>query len=197
MQTEKKTAIRLSRQLVTCAIMCGLAVAVMLLFHQKPFWSALLSGMRLPQQVAAGLAFGVLYWTFATLGHKFATGRKSANHVAESYRRLDLSGWNPLWIALAAGVGEELLFRGALQPVLGIWAATVLFVLAHFRAYRFNTLNKRVLIQGLGLFAVGLTLGYIAKYVGLVAVMIIHTTMDIVGLYAIRRSAHAPATAAT
>ena len=111
--------------------------------------------------------------------------------------RLDLSGWNPLWVALAAGFSEELLFRGALQPVLGIWATSILFVLAHIRAYRFNRFNKRVLIQSLGLFAVSFVFGYIAQYVGLVAVIIIHTTMDIVGLYTIRRAAHVPATAAT
>ena len=36
-------------------------------------------------------------------------------------QRVDLSGWNPLWFGLCAGIGEELLFRGTLQPLLGIW----------------------------------------------------------------------------
>ncbi len=34
-------------------------------------------------------------------------------------------------LALTAGVGEEILFRGALQPVLGIWVTSFLFALAH------------------------------------------------------------------
>jgi membrane protease YdiL (CAAX protease family) len=34
-------------------------------------------------------------------------------------------------IALTAGVGEEILFRGVLQPLCGIWGASLLFGLAH------------------------------------------------------------------
>ena len=197
MQSEAKTNVGLSRQLITCAIMSGLAVAVILIFQQRPYWPTLLFGMPLPAQVAIGLTLGSLYWISATLGYKFAAGRKSAQHIAESYSCLDLTGWNPLWIALAAGFGEELLFRGALQPALGIWATSVLFVLAHIQAYRFNGLNKRVLIQSLGIFAVSVVFGYIAQYVGLIAVIIVHTSMDIVGLYTIRQAAHVTATAAT
>ena len=197
MQSEANTNVGLSRQLITCAVMCGLAVAVILIFQQKPYWPTLFFGMHLLEQVAIGVALGSLYWICATLGYKFAAGRKSARHIAASYSRLDLTGLNPLWIALAAGFGEELLFRGALQPVLGIWATSVLFVLAHIQAYRFNGLNKRVVIQSLGLFAVSVVFGYIAQYVGLIAVIIVHTTMDIVGLYTIRRAEHVTATAAT
>ena len=177
--------------------MCGVAVAIILVFQQSPYWPTLLSGLRLPYQVLIGFALGGLYWISATLSYKFAVGRNSARHMAESYRRLDLRGWNPLWIALAAGFGEELLFRGALQPVIGILATSLLFVLAHIRAYRFNGLSKRVLLQSVGLFAVSVVFGYIAKYVGLVTAIIIHTTMDVAGLYAIRRAPHVPATDGT
>ncbi len=36
-----------------------------------------------------------------------------------------------LAISAAAGLGEELLFRGALQPLVGLWPASVLFGLCH------------------------------------------------------------------
>jgi membrane protease YdiL (CAAX protease family) len=36
-----------------------------------------------------------------------------------------------LTIALASGVGEELLFRGALQPWIGLLPASILFALLH------------------------------------------------------------------
>ena len=35
------------------------------------------------------------------------------------------------WLALLSSVGEELLFRGALQPFLGIWFTSILFGLLH------------------------------------------------------------------
>ncbi len=39
--------------------------------------------------------------------------------------------WEWLLLALAAGIGEELLFRGALQPVFGLGFTAVLFALVH------------------------------------------------------------------
>ena len=36
-----------------------------------------------------------------------------------------------LLVALVAGIGEELLFRGVLQPKLGIWGSNILFGLVH------------------------------------------------------------------
>ena len=195
MHSASKASIGLGRQFITCAIMCGLSVALILLFHPKPHFLGLLSGLPLFQQAFLGSALGGLYYISARLGYKYVAGRKSAENIVESYSRLDLTGWNPVWIALAAGFGEELLFRGALQPVLGVWATSLLFVLAHTKAYRFNGFSSRVLIQALGIFVVSVGFGFISQYIGLFAAMIVHTAMDVVGLYTIRRLAHVPAAA--
>jgi membrane protease YdiL (CAAX protease family) len=41
-------------------------------------------------------------------------------------------GWfGSLWLALISAAGEELLFRGALQPFLGVWLTSILFGLLH------------------------------------------------------------------
>lgn len=37
-----------------------------------------------------------------------------------------------LLVALVAGIGEELLFRGVLHPKMGIWGSNVVFGLVHF-----------------------------------------------------------------
>ena len=177
----------LRRQFVTGAALSALAAIVILLFHRKPYISTLLHGLPLIDQAVIGLAAGGLYWVATLIGARFVAYGKASQHVAESYSRLDLRGWNPLWMAIVAGVGEELLFRGALQPLLGIWVTSVLFVLAHTRAYRFDALNKRVLLQSISIFAVSAALGTIAIYAGLVTAMIVHAAMDIVGLYAVRR----------
>ena len=59
-------------------------------------------------------------------------------------------------VALLAGLGEELLFRGALQPVLGLPLASVLFALAHFITPTY------ALLTGL----MGLYLGWLAEASG-------------------------------
>lgn len=196
MNSESEASVGVGKQLVTCTVMCGLAVVVILLFHRRPYLPALLTGLPLFGQAFLGLAFFGLYWLSAAIGFKYVANRQATRSVTKSYSRLDLDGWNPFWIALAAGFGEELLFRGALQPLLGIYATSALFVLAHIKAYRLNAFNKRVLMQGMVLFALSIAFGYIAQYAGLITAMIVHAAMDIVGLYTIRRAAReAPAPA--
>ena len=188
--------ISLRQQLTICAVFCALALVVILLFHRKPNVSTLLHGLPLVYQILLGMAFGAIYWVASVLGSRFIAKRKAAQHIAESYNRLNLAGWNPLWIAVAAGFGEELLFRGALQPLLGIWLTSVLFVLVHIRAYRFSTLNKRVWLQSFSIFAISVVFGFVAIYAGLITAMIVHATMDAVALYVVRRMAHAPSAVA-
>lgn len=44
----------------------------------------------------------------------------------------EISWGQAFLLALTSGIGEELLFRGALQPVLGLIPASILFGLAHW-----------------------------------------------------------------
>ena len=43
------------------------------------------------------------------------------------------SVWEWFALSAAAGIGEELLFRGALQPVLGLWFTAALFAISHIQ----------------------------------------------------------------
>lgn len=176
--------------------MCVLAVAVLLVFQSRPYIPQLLSGLRLSYQALLGAVIGGLYLAASIVGFRYTSRLKATQSVVESYSRLDLHGWNPLWIAVAAGFCEELLFRGALQPLLGIWITSILFVLAHTRAYRFTNLSKRVLMQAFGIFFVSVFLGFLANYTGLMTAMIVHAVMDIAGLYTIRRVVSMQTTAA-
>ncbi|HZD11692.1 MAG TPA: type II CAAX endopeptidase family protein, partial [Candidatus Binatia bacterium] len=58
-------------------------------------------------------------------------------------------------LSIAAAFGEEILFRGALQPVLGLWATALLFALAHTQ-YGFTLATVLV-------FAIGAVLGLIRR----------------------------------
>ena len=55
-------------------------------------------------------------------------------------------------LAVSAAIGEEILFRGAIQPVFGLWATSLLFALAHIQ-YGFTIAT--VLVFGIGV-ALGL-----------------------------------------
>lgn len=68
----------------------------------------------------------------------------------------DFGFWQWFALSIGAGVGEEILFRGALQPVLGIWFTSVLFAIVHVQ-YGFLTPATAVL------FILSLILGFIRQ----------------------------------
>jgi membrane protease YdiL (CAAX protease family) len=95
-------------------------------------------------------------------------------------------------VAILAGVGEELLFRGAIQSVLGNWTTPViglvitslLFGLAH-------ALSKLYFLFAV---AVGAFLGWMTlKYSDLVAPMVAHGVYDFLALVYLSRQKTPPA----
>ena len=87
-------------------------------------------------------------------------------------------------LGAAAGIGEEWLFRGVLQPVIGLAAASVVFGLAHVS-------GKRMLSFGVWATGMGLLMGGLAIATdGLMAPMVAHGVYDMLALEYIRRGAH-------
>lgn len=139
--------------------------------------AAAAGGVEPLRDVAAGLvaAAGVIaasWWlTRATAG-----GERLARALAELLGRLTPS--SVALLALASGIGEEAFFRGALQPRVGLVAASILFGLAHFVPRR-----EFLPWTGFSLLA-GLLLGSLFEATGnLVAPMVAHATINGVNLH--------------
>ena len=75
-------------------------------------------------------------------------------------------------LALAAGIGEEILFRGALQPRLGIFAAALLFAVLHTQ--------YAISLASLEIFILGLALGLLRKRAGVTGAIIAHAGYDLI-----------------
>jgi uncharacterized protein len=80
--------------------------------------------------------------------------------------------WEWLLLAVAAGIGEEVLFRGALQPVLGIWLTSLLFAIIHTQ---YGLSLATVLI-----FIVGFILGRIRQHYNTSVAIILHAAYNFV-----------------
>jgi membrane protease YdiL (CAAX protease family) len=86
-------------------------------------------------------------------------------------------------IGVFAGIGEEWLFRGVLQPVIGLFATSVLFGLAHVG-------NRSMAAFGVWAAGMGFLLGVLAQVTGgLIAPMVAHGVYDMLALAYIRRGA--------
>ena len=79
--------------------------------------------------LAAGLGLGAAASLACFLGRELSFLRAMARELAGLLGPLRVP--EVLAIALASGVGEEIFFRGALQPWIGLVPASILFALLH------------------------------------------------------------------
>lgn len=79
-----------------------------------------------------------------------------------------------LLVGVGAGLGEETLFRGAVQPKLGILATSVLFASMHFQ-YGPSLLLGYVFLLSIGL-------GLLRKYINTTASFLAHATYNTLGI---------------
>lgn len=141
------------------------------------------------RDVPIGLAVAVLLALVNYALLVWAPGGWLVNGVRRVYDHLLLrlfAGFGPVSIVLlgaAAGIGEEWLFRGVMQPILGLLATSVVFGLAHVG-------GRQMLPFGVWAAAMGLVLGTLAKLTGgLIAPIVAHAVYDMLALEYIRRGA--------
>jgi membrane protease YdiL (CAAX protease family) len=111
----------------------------------------------------------------------FAINPEQAQQLEDLSSTL-LGDVNSLWewfaLALTAGIGEELLFRGALQPVLGLWFTAVLFAAAHIQ-YGLTPAT-------LAVFIIAIVLGIIRQRTNTTVAILVHFSYDfVIGLLAL------------
>jgi membrane protease YdiL (CAAX protease family) len=142
----------------------------------------------LPVGIGFGIAAG--YAAQFMVSRKFmlsATGK-----YVDMFGQLRLSAGEILFISICAGFGEEVLFRGAIQPHLGLGITSVLFVGLH--GY-LSFVNWRISLYGLFMTAIILLMGWSVEHVGLLPAIAAHTFIDVILLrYLVNEAARRTAT---
>ncbi|RYF04066.1 MAG: CPBP family intramembrane metalloprotease [Oxalobacteraceae bacterium] len=183
--TAARPPIRLSAQVLTCLVMCLIAASIIWFTQDAPL--AVFTRPAAPMwQLVIGQGLALLAAAVSYGLYRLGASSESTARTIATYARLDLAGFNPLWMALAAAIGEEMLFRAALQPLLGVWIVSLLFLVTHVPVYRFRKLDRASLVQAAGVFGSSVVLGLVFQYVGLIAAILVHLWIDIVGLLVVR-----------
>jgi membrane protease YdiL (CAAX protease family) len=137
-------------------------------------------GLRLPtrQDVILGVGVGlglfglfrlmVLIWALFVPMEQIE--QQSADAILQSFGTLPMA----FILSLSAAVSEEILFRGALQPVFGLLISSVLFTLLHVQ-YALSIGTVIILIVSLGL-------GWLRQRQGTTAAIIAHFVYNFVQL---------------
>ena len=137
------------------------------------------------QEIGVGIAYGVVAATIGWYIVKRAFLSETRIFFAKVIQDLNLSIPDILFISFCAGTGEEILFRGAIQPYLGIWITAVLFVAIH--GY-LNPKNWRISIYGAFMCLVIAGIGYLCQEVGITTAIAAHFAIDVVLLIALAKT---------
>lgn len=93
---------------------------------------------------------------------------QASESIAESITSI----WLVLGIAGFAAIGEEIAFRGALQPIFGMWWTAVIFVAIHLQYF----LTPLMLV----IFVVAVVLGLMRRYLDLYACIAAHFVYNLI-----------------
>lgn len=170
------------------ALNAAVFVAVALVgagFPTRRSWGAVWRrlGVRWPTlaEFGAGLlmAFGLvgavfvigLIWTALTPRSVMDDQTQLSRLIASSVNTLTLA----FAVALSAAVGEEIAFRGALQPIFGLWPTAIFFALTHVQ-YALTPATLVIIVVGLGL-------GWVRKRYNTTASIVTHFTYNFALLF--------------
>lgn len=138
-----------------------------LINFEKYKWTHLLVGLTW------GGVFGIIGLVLINLPFM----KKPTMKYEQLIESLDLNVPLIIFLSISAGVGEELFFRGAVQPLLGIWVTSILFVAIH--GY-LNPMDWRIFIYGLILTGFIYSLGYLYEKQSFITASAAHSMYDFV-----------------
>ncbi len=169
--------------IITLLGFSGIGAIIIEYVHNRPFVSIFEQKTDYYFQVLTGIAYGILMSLIAWKVAKSNFLSQVRNHFARFIQDLGLKTYEIVFISFCAGVGEEILFRGSIQPLLGIWVTALIFVALH--GY-LNPFNWRLSIYGIFMFFIAAGFGYLYEYIGLVSAISAHFAIDVVLLCALK-----------
>lgn len=128
-------------------------------------------------QLMFGLSFGVGTGLLAVAIVRLPFLKETNNYYSELISSMNLSKIEIVFLSFCAGVGEEILFRGALQPLFGVWLVSIVFVAIH--GY-LNPFDWKLSTYGIYMVFASAGFGYLFLNFGIWAATSAHFTFDVI-----------------
>lgn len=109
--------------------------------------------------------------------------------IIRQVKELSISPLQIVYVSLIAGITEEILFRGAIQPVIGIWWTSLIFIGIH-GYLRFQSIPQ--FVYSLFTYSLSAVLGFLFIYFGLISAIAAHFIYDVVVIYGIKQISVVP-----
>lgn len=155
-------------------------------FQDKTLFSLIAEQQNWLLQIVTGSMFGVVLGVAAVLLIRHPAYR----HILKDYaiiRQIQEFSLTPVlifFISIIAGITEEVLFRAAIQPLLGVWITSLIFIAIH-GYIRFKSANH--FLFTLFTFVLSMVLGLLTMYLGVVSSMAAHAIYDVIVLFGIKK----------
>lgn len=164
------------------AVWVGLGVLLIYFFQDETFYEVVTRGSELWIQITAGSIIGALFGWMGVLMMKQPNLRAAVDEYAimKQVKELKLTPIQVGIVSIIAGVTEEILFRAAIQPLLGIWVTSILFIAIH-GYIKFGSFPQ--IIFTLFTFFLSVLLGLLYIHYGVIAAMAAHALYDFIVLY--------------
>lgn len=174
--------------IVTVLTYVGLAFAAVGYGFRRTFGESVARlGLRRPSGRIVAIAVGFVFISLVISG--IASALTAAvqpdvsDKIQQSLQNMTSDVQNPIGaviLGLSAGIGEEIFFRGAIQPRYGIALTSMLFAVLHTQ-YGLS-------VTSLGILGIGVMLGYERNKYGTPASMITHAIFNIISVIALTHS---------
>jgi uncharacterized protein len=173
---------------LTTLLLFPLLAWVILLIAGKSFMGlfhiSLEQTYSIPTFISIGIFFGILVIYVTELPY-FDRPLSRYRNILQGFR---INRFDAFFLSFCAGFGEEVFFRGAIQPFAGIWITAVFFVAIHgYYSYK----NKQITLFGLGLTLFIALIGWAAQHYTIWHAIAAHFSYDLVLLMYYRKTAGA------
>ncbi len=167
--------------LISAAVYLLITLLIYYSFYESGIAKAFEHGFSINNQILAGIVSGCIGAGIIgfVISRPPVSGILHDFYIVEAISKINFSNFDRIQLSLFAGAGEELLFRGAIQPLLGIWITSLVFVGLH-GYFKFKSAGHFVF--GAMMFALSVGLGYLFEEAGLIAAMAAHAVYDIIML---------------
>lgn len=159
-----------------------IAFLIIFLFSESTFYDLVFRGQSIFTQLLHGSIYGFLAYIAILPFIKTDFLGDLSESVELFASRMTIE--QIIFISFAAGVGEELLFRVALQHFWGIWFVAFLFVLIH--GY-LSLKDFKVFLYGLMMVFISAGFGYMANQYGILSSITAHFWIDFLILFFIKK----------
>ena len=172
--------------LVSANVYVFISFMIIRFWHETDVFTLFNSSFLIWKQLGIGVGTGLVLAGAVYLIITFTSVSDALDDftVFKSLSKAKFSFFDNTQLSFFAGAGEEFLFRGALQPLLGNTITSIIFIGIH--GY-FKFKSPAHIAFGVMMFGLSFILGLLFEHIGLFAAMAAHAVYDLVMLVAIQR----------